>query len=37
MVMKNHDGKKNRLEKDGLTIAVEPLYNGHLGDRKKWP
>lgn len=34
--MENYDGKKHRLEKDGLTIAVEPLYNSQLRDRKKW-
>ena len=32
-VVSNDDEKRNKWK--NMTVAVEPLYNGYLGDRRK--
>ena len=36
-VVSNDDEKRNKWKNMLMTVAVEPLYNGYLGDRRKWP
>ena len=36
-VVSNDDEKKNKWKNMLMTVAVEPLYNGYLGDRRKRP
>ena len=36
-VVSNDDEKRNKWKNMLMTIAVEPLYNGYLGDRRKRP
>ena len=31
------DEKRNKWKNMLMTVAVEPLYNGYLGDRRKRP
>ena len=37
--MKGHITTKPKSDSEAKKKekAVEPLYNGHLGDRRKWP
>ena len=34
-VVSNDDEKRNKWKNMLMTVAVEPLYNGYLGDRRK--
>lgn len=36
-VVSNDDEKRNKWKNMLMTVAVEPLYNGYLGDRRKRP
>ena len=36
-VVSNDDEKRNKWKNMLITVAVEPLYNGYLGDRRKRP
>ena len=36
-VVSNDDEKRNKCKNMLMTVAVEPLYNGYLGDRRKRP
>ena len=36
-VVSNDDKKRNKWKNMLMTVAVEPLYNGYLGDRRKRP
>ena len=36
LIQKNKKGKHTQTRESNL-YTVEPLYNGHLGDRRKWP
>ena len=36
-VVSNDDEKRNKWKNMLMTVAVEPLYNGYLRDRRKRP
>ena len=36
-VVSNDDEKRNKWKNMLMTVTVEPLYNGYLGDRRKRP
>ena len=36
-VVSNDDEKRNKWKNMLMTVAVEPLYNGYLEDRRKRP
>lgn len=36
-VVSNDDEKRNKWKNMLMTVAVEPIYNGYLGDRRKRP
>ena len=36
-VVSNDDEKRNKWKNMLMTVAIEPLYNGYLGDRRKRP